>query len=61
MIDARTSEALGLQPTGALLARPDGRELGRWTSADTAIATAAESSVLPAVLAALTTVSTSSS
>ena len=49
VIDARTSEALGLQPTGALLARPDGRELGRWTSADTAIATA-ESSVLPAVL-----------
>jgi hypothetical protein len=48
VIDARTSEALGLQPTGPLLARPDGRELGRWTSAGTAIA-AAESSVLPAV------------
>jgi hypothetical protein len=61
VIDARTSEALGLQPTGALLARPDGRELGRWTSADTAIAAAAESSVLPAVLAAQTTVSTDSS
>jgi hypothetical protein len=61
VIDARTSEALGLQPTGALLARPDGRELGRWTSADTAIAAAAESSVLPAVLAAQTTVSTNSS
>lgn len=60
VIDARTSEALGLQPTGALLARPDGRELGRWTSVGTAIATA-ESSVLPAVLAARTTVSTNSS
>ena len=61
VIDAHTSEALGLQPTGALLARPDGRELGRWTSADTAIAAAAESPVLPAVLAAQTTVSTNSS
>jgi putative polyketide hydroxylase len=48
VIDARTSEALGLQPTGALLARPDGRELRRWTSADTAIAAAAESPVLTA-------------
>jgi putative polyketide hydroxylase len=35
VIDPHTSQALGLQPTGALLARPDGRELGRWTSADT--------------------------
>ena len=61
MIDARASQALGLQPTGALLARPDGRELGRWASADTAIAAAAESSVLPAILAAQTTVSTNSS
>jgi 2-polyprenyl-6-methoxyphenol hydroxylase-like FAD-dependent oxidoreductase len=58
VIDARTSEALGLQPTGALLTRPDGCELGRWTSADTAIAAAAERSVLPAVLAAQTTVTT---
>ena len=58
VIDARTSQALGLQPTGALLARPDGRELRRWTSAGTAMAAAAESSVLPAVLAAQTTVST---
>ena len=61
VIDARTSEALGLRPTGALLARPDGRELGRWASADTAMAAAAESSVLPAVLAAQTTVSANSS
>lgn len=60
VIDPRTSEALGLQPTGALLARPDGRELRRWASADTAIAAAAESSVLPAVLAAQSAVSTSS-
>jgi putative polyketide hydroxylase len=61
VIDAHTSEALGLQPTSALLARPDGRELGRWNSADTAIAAAAESSVLPAVNPARTTVSTDSS
>jgi len=61
VVDARTSQALGLQPTGALLARPDGRELRRWTNAGTAIAAAAESSVLPAVLAARTTVSTNSS
>jgi hypothetical protein len=60
VIDARTSEALGLQLTGALLARPDGRELGRWTSADTVMAEAAESSVLPAVAAAQTTVSANS-
>jgi putative polyketide hydroxylase len=58
VIDDHTSEALGLQPTGALLARPDGRELRRWTSADTAIAAAAESSVLPAALAAPTIVGT---
>jgi putative polyketide hydroxylase len=61
VIDAHTSEALGLQPTGALLAWPDGRELRRWTSVGTAIAAAAEGSVLPAVLAARTTVSTNSS
>jgi 2-polyprenyl-6-methoxyphenol hydroxylase-like FAD-dependent oxidoreductase len=61
VIDARTSQALGLRPAGALLARPDGHELVRWTSADTAIAEAAESPNLPAVLAAQTTVSASSS
>ena len=61
VIDAHTSEALGLQPTGALLARPDGCELRRWTSADTAIATAAEGPVLPAILAARTAVTINSS
>jgi hypothetical protein len=61
VIDARTSQALGLQPAGALLARPDGRELARWTSADTAITAAAESPVIPAVLAARMTVSANSS
>ena len=36
MLDARTTDALDLPPAGALLARPDGRELRRWTSPDTA-------------------------
>jgi 2-polyprenyl-6-methoxyphenol hydroxylase-like FAD-dependent oxidoreductase len=30
VLDARTAGALDLPPTGALLARPDGRELRRW-------------------------------
>jgi len=42
VIDARTSQALGLRPAGALLARPDGREIRRWTSLDTAMAAAAD-------------------
>ena len=61
VIDARTAAALGLQPAGALLARPDGRELRRWASPDTAIAAAAETAVLPAALAAQTSVSANSS
>jgi 2-polyprenyl-6-methoxyphenol hydroxylase-like FAD-dependent oxidoreductase len=36
ILDAHTTHALGLPPTGALLARPDGRELQRWTDPDTA-------------------------
>jgi hypothetical protein len=47
VLDARTAKALGLQQTGALVARPDGRELRRWASASTAIAAAAKGSVLP--------------
>jgi putative polyketide hydroxylase len=34
-LDARTTDALDLPPAGALLARPDGSELRRWTSPDT--------------------------
>ena len=42
MLDAGTAAALDLPPAGALLARPDGRELRRWTGFDTAAATGAE-------------------
>jgi 2-polyprenyl-6-methoxyphenol hydroxylase-like FAD-dependent oxidoreductase len=38
VLDARTADALDLPPAGALLARPDGRELRRWTDLDTATA-----------------------
>jgi putative polyketide hydroxylase len=41
-LDTRTADALDLPPAGALLARPDGRELRRWTSLDTATAAGAE-------------------
>lgn len=36
LLDAGTAEALGLPPGGALLARPDGREVRRWTHFDPA-------------------------
>ena len=36
VLDAGTAAALDLPPAGALLARPDGRELQRWTGFDTA-------------------------
>jgi 2-polyprenyl-6-methoxyphenol hydroxylase-like FAD-dependent oxidoreductase len=42
VLDADTADALDLPPAGALLARPDGRELRRWTDLDTATAAAAE-------------------
>jgi putative polyketide hydroxylase len=42
VLDARTADALDLPPAGALLARPDGRELRRWTDLDTATTAAAE-------------------
>ena len=45
VLDAATVDALGLQATGAALARPDGHELGRWTSVDTAIAAAERGAV----------------
>jgi hypothetical protein len=42
VLDTRTADALDLRPTGALLARPDGRELRRWTDLDTPAAADAE-------------------
>jgi hypothetical protein len=42
VLDARTTDALDLPPAGALLARPDGRELRRWTDLDTAAAAGPE-------------------
>lgn len=42
MLDAHTADALDLPPAGALLARPDGRELRRWTTFDTAPAVGAK-------------------
>jgi putative polyketide hydroxylase len=42
ILDASTAAALGLQSTGALLARPDGHELARWTSVETAMTSTAE-------------------
>jgi putative polyketide hydroxylase len=42
VLDTRTADALDLPAAGALLARPDGRELRRWTSLDTATAAGAE-------------------
>jgi putative polyketide hydroxylase len=41
VLDTRAADALDLAPTGALLARPDGRELRRWTDLDTATAAGA--------------------
>jgi putative polyketide hydroxylase len=41
-LDARTTDALDLPPAGALLARPDGSELRRWTSPDTTAEAAAD-------------------
>jgi hypothetical protein len=35
-VDAATADALDLPPTGALVMRPDGREVRRWIDADTA-------------------------
>jgi hypothetical protein len=42
VLDTRTADALDLPPTGALLARPDGRELRRWTDLDTATGAGAD-------------------
>jgi putative polyketide hydroxylase len=34
LIDQATAQALGLAPTGAVLVRPDGHEVARWTAVD---------------------------
>ena len=47
VVDAGTSDALSLPAAGALLARPDGRELRRWVSVDAAAAIGLDGSVLP--------------
>lgn len=50
VLDARTADALSLPPAGALLARPDGRELRRWTGVDAAAAAGLDGSALPDLL-----------
>ena len=47
VVDAGAADALGLPPAGALLARPDGRELRRWTGVDAAAAAGLAGSALP--------------
>ncbi len=47
VVDAGTADALSLPPAGALLARPDGRELRRWTGVDAAAAVGLDGSALP--------------
>ena len=42
LLESETTRALGLKPEGALLTRPDGRELRRWAGFDTAVGEAAE-------------------
>ncbi len=46
VLDAGTVRALELRPAGALLARPDGRELRRWLDFDTATASGLGSAAL---------------
>jgi 2-polyprenyl-6-methoxyphenol hydroxylase-like FAD-dependent oxidoreductase len=46
VVDAGTADALSLPPGGALLARPDGRELRRWTGVDAAAAVGLDGSAL---------------
>lgn len=47
VVDAGTADALSLPAAGALLARPDGRELRRWTGVDAAAAIGLDGAVLP--------------
>ena len=54
VVDAGTADALSLPAAGALLARPDGRELRRWTGVDAAAAIGLNGSALPVEQALLT-------
>ena len=47
VVDAGTADALSLPAAGALLARPDGRELRRWARVDAAAAIGLDGSALP--------------
>jgi 2-polyprenyl-6-methoxyphenol hydroxylase-like FAD-dependent oxidoreductase len=47
VVDAGTAAALRLPAAGALLARPDGRELRRWTGVDAAAAIGLDGPALP--------------
>jgi putative polyketide hydroxylase len=49
-VDAGTADALSLPPAGALLARPDGRELRRWASVDAAATAGLDGAALPHLL-----------
>lgn len=51
VLDARTADALDLPLAGALLARPDGRELRRWTDFDIGAAAGAEGLAISALAA----------
>ena len=46
VVDAGTADALSLPAAGALLARPDGRELRRWAGVEAAAAIGLDGSVL---------------
>jgi putative polyketide hydroxylase len=50
VVDAGTADALSLPPSGALLARPDGRELRRWADVDAAAAVSLDGSAVPGLL-----------
>lgn len=53
VLDADTAAALDLPPAAALLARPDGRELRRWTHLDAAAQARAEWSALETLVSSL--------
>jgi 2-polyprenyl-6-methoxyphenol hydroxylase-like FAD-dependent oxidoreductase len=50
VLDADCAQALDIPPTGALLARPDGRELRRWAHFETAASAGVDWPTLPTAL-----------